>query len=70
MDTDRKSVIQLYQFDTPLGPMYAGTSNNGLCLLEFTDRKLLHKEMEDLSKRLDSRIVEETICIKRSNSSY
>ena len=53
---DQLKLIKLYRFTTPLGPMYAGTSDNGLCLLEFTDRRMLETEFEDLSKRLGARI--------------
>ncbi len=51
------NVIMLHRFTTPLGPMYAGTSEKGLCLLEFTDRRALETEFEELSKRLGAKIV-------------
>jgi AraC family transcriptional regulator, regulatory protein of adaptative response / methylated-DNA-[protein]-cysteine methyltransferase len=33
---------------TPLGPMLAGATARGLCLLEFTDRRALPGEIEEL----------------------
>ncbi len=51
------NIITLHRFTTPLGPMYAGTSDKGLCLLEFTDRRALETEFEDLSKRLKAKII-------------
>ena len=51
------NVIYLHRFTTPLGPMYAGTTSHGLCLLEFTDRRMLESEFHDLTKRLKARII-------------
>ncbi|WP_275951752.1 bifunctional transcriptional activator/DNA repair enzyme AdaA [Fulvivirga sedimenti] len=51
------NIIMLHRFTTPLGPMYAGTSDKGLCLLEFTDRRALETEFEELSKRLQAKII-------------
>lgn len=44
--------IQLAWFDTPFGPMVAGAVKQGLCLLEFTDRRMLEAELAFLRKRL------------------
>jgi AraC family transcriptional regulator of adaptative response/methylated-DNA-[protein]-cysteine methyltransferase len=49
-----KGVIYLERFSTPLGPMFAGATEEGLCLLEFTDRRMLEREFKDLSKRLNA----------------
>jgi AraC family transcriptional regulator of adaptative response/methylated-DNA-[protein]-cysteine methyltransferase len=50
-------VITIDRLTTPLGPMFACATADGLCLLEFTDRKMLETEFEDLQKRLRSRII-------------
>ncbi len=42
--------------DTPLGPMLAGATDAGVCLLEFTDRPMLPTEVAALS-RLRGRLV-------------
>ncbi len=36
---------------TPLGPMMAGATEDGLCLLEFADRKMLETQLERVRKR-------------------
>lgn len=56
-DTKDKTVINIIRFDTKLGPMFACATNNGLCLLEFTDRRMLESEFKDLRKRLDAVIL-------------
>jgi AraC family transcriptional regulator of adaptative response/methylated-DNA-[protein]-cysteine methyltransferase len=38
--------------DTPLGPMIAGATEAGLCLLEFTDRRMLEAQITRLSALL------------------
>lgn len=40
------------RFPTKLGPMMAGSFQDQLCLLEFTDRRGLERELIDLKKRL------------------
>jgi len=45
-----KSLV-MERFDTPLGPMFAGATQHGLCLLEFTDRRMLESEIADLQRR-------------------
>jgi AraC family transcriptional regulator, regulatory protein of adaptative response / methylated-DNA-[protein]-cysteine methyltransferase len=43
---------------TPLGEMVAGATDEGICLLEFTDRKILQNEYEDLKNLLNTTIEE------------
>jgi AraC family transcriptional regulator of adaptative response/methylated-DNA-[protein]-cysteine methyltransferase len=42
---------------TPLGPMLAGATDQGICLLEFVDRRMLETQITRLSKLLHARIV-------------
>lgn len=42
---------------TPLGPMLAGATDHGICLLEFSDRPMLPTELRDLERRLGRDIV-------------
>jgi AraC family transcriptional regulator of adaptative response/methylated-DNA-[protein]-cysteine methyltransferase len=37
---------------TPLGPMIAAATGRGVCLLEFTDRRMLETQLEILGRRL------------------
>jgi len=52
-----KSIILMTRFKTPVGPMFACSTDRGICLLEFTDRRMLEKEFEDLQRRLDAIIL-------------
>ncbi|HEX3435257.1 MAG TPA: methylated-DNA--[protein]-cysteine S-methyltransferase [Pseudacidobacterium sp.] len=54
---DALDPIQLAWIDTPLGPMIAGGVRNGLCLLEFTDRRMLETEMRFLRKHFSTATV-------------
>jgi AraC family transcriptional regulator of adaptative response/methylated-DNA-[protein]-cysteine methyltransferase len=47
---DALDPVQLAWFDTPMGPMVAGAVQAGLCLLEFTDRRMLETELKMLRK--------------------
>ena len=44
------NIIHIQRISTPLGPMLAGATEKGLCLLEFTDRKMLETQLERLRK--------------------
>ncbi|MGH1364300.1 MAG: bifunctional transcriptional activator/DNA repair enzyme AdaA [Calditrichia bacterium] len=54
----QKAVLNLTRIPTPLGAMFACASDKGLCLLEFTDREVLQKELRDLCKRLKAIILQ------------
>lgn len=53
---DRPPIL-ISRLTTPLGPMYACASPEGICLLEFTDRRMLETEFEDLQRRLQTVII-------------
>jgi AraC family transcriptional regulator of adaptative response/methylated-DNA-[protein]-cysteine methyltransferase len=44
--------IRLGWIRTPLGPMVAGATSGGICLLEFTDRRMLEAQLRSLDRRL------------------
>lgn len=52
-----KNIIWLNRIDTPIGTMFAGATDNGLCLLEFTDRRMLETEFKHLVKRYNATLV-------------
>lgn len=56
-DIDKKNVILIERIATPLGAMFVCASAKGICLLEFTDRRMLETEFEDLQKRGDAVIL-------------
>jgi AraC family transcriptional regulator, regulatory protein of adaptative response / methylated-DNA-[protein]-cysteine methyltransferase len=51
-------MIKNTKIKTPLGEMIAGATDEGVCLLEFHDRKILPKEYKDLKKLLDTTLEE------------
>ncbi|MEQ8855246.1 methylated-DNA--[protein]-cysteine S-methyltransferase [Gimesia sp.] len=50
-----QQVINVSRLLTPLGPMLAGATEQGICLLEFTDRRMLETQLNRLQKRLNAR---------------
>lgn len=50
-------VVHIKRITTPLGPMFVCASEKGLCLLEFTDRKMMETEFLNLQQRLNARIL-------------
>lgn len=52
-----KNIILINRLTTPLGPMFVCATEKGICLLEFTDRKMLETEFRDLQKRLNAEIL-------------
>ncbi len=53
-----QTIIDLRRIETPLGPMIVCATKDGVCLLEFTNRKMLETELKDLAKRLNAVIVQ------------
>jgi len=51
-------IIDLKRIETPLGTMFACAVDEGICLLEFTDRKNMEKQFISLSKALNAEIVQ------------
>lgn len=56
-DNQIKQVVDVTRLETPLGPMIACASKEGLCMLEFTDRKMLETEFKEISSRLNANLV-------------
>lgn len=52
-----KASLNIKRFTTPLGSMYACATDEGLCLLEFSDRPMLETEFKDLMKKLNAVII-------------
>jgi AraC family transcriptional regulator of adaptative response/methylated-DNA-[protein]-cysteine methyltransferase len=49
--------LVLHRFTTPLGPIFVRASDKGVCLLEFTDRRMLETEFRDLQRHFKARIL-------------
>lgn len=60
-DTPRKyrksECIVLAWLRSPLGPLVAGATDDGICLLEFTDRRMLETQFATLRKRFATPLV-------------
>jgi AraC family transcriptional regulator of adaptative response/methylated-DNA-[protein]-cysteine methyltransferase len=52
-----KNIINIHRFESPLGPMFACATDEGLCLLEFSERRWLDKELKTISQLLDASII-------------
>jgi AraC family transcriptional regulator of adaptative response/methylated-DNA-[protein]-cysteine methyltransferase len=46
------AAVVMAMIETPLGPMVAGATDAGLCLLEFTDRRMLEAQLRRLQSLL------------------
>jgi AraC family transcriptional regulator of adaptative response/methylated-DNA-[protein]-cysteine methyltransferase len=44
--------VTLVWLESPLGPLVAGATDHGVCLLEFSDRRALESELEELRRRI------------------
>ena len=53
-----KSIINLTRLETPVGPMIACATEEGICLLEFSDRRMLETEFKTLTRTLNATIVQ------------
>lgn len=50
-------LVRYKRIETPLGPMMAAATDKGLCLLEFTDRRMLETELQSIERRLSARMI-------------
>jgi AraC family transcriptional regulator, regulatory protein of adaptative response / methylated-DNA-[protein]-cysteine methyltransferase len=55
---EQEKLIHFQYFQSPLGEMVAAATDEGLCLLEFADRRMLPTEFKDLKKRLKAEFEE------------
>ena len=53
-----QNIIDLKRIETPIGAMYAAATESGICMLEFTDRKMVETEFKDLAKSLNATIIQ------------
>ena len=53
-----KQIINITRLETPLGTMFACAAEQGICLLEFTVRKMLETELKSLAKQLNANIIQ------------
>lgn len=53
----RTEVVHLTRLLTPLGPMLAGATDRGICLLEFSDRRMLETQLRRMARLLGAKPV-------------
>ena len=44
--------VAIAWIESPLGPLIAGADERGVCLLEFSDRRMLEAQLQTLARRL------------------
>jgi len=49
--------IKVTRIESPVGPLVAGATDEGICLLEFADRRALEKQMATLRRRIAGAVV-------------
>lgn len=54
---DGVTCIQTTRIDSPLGPLVAAATNQGVCMLEFADRRALQRQITTLKRRIGGTIV-------------
>ncbi|HJO93907.1 MAG TPA: methylated-DNA--[protein]-cysteine S-methyltransferase [Victivallales bacterium] len=52
-----KKIINITRLLTPIGPMFVAATDKGVCLLEFTDRRMLETEIKQLKKFFNAEFV-------------
>lgn len=52
-----KACVEVAWMESPLGPLVAAASPEGLCMLEFTDRKMLRTQFQTLQRLFGSAIL-------------
>lgn len=57
IDTKNYNLVDLKRIETPLGTMIACASKSGICLLEFSDRRMLENQFRLISKRFNAVIL-------------
>lgn len=50
-------VVAITRIETPLGPMLAGATDDGVCLLEFADRRMLETQLSRVKRLLGAALV-------------
>ncbi|MDA7501742.1 methylated-DNA--[protein]-cysteine S-methyltransferase [Chitinophagales bacterium] len=49
--------ILISRLTSPLGPLFVCATENGICLLEFVDRKMLETEFKEIQQKLKRRLI-------------
>jgi len=52
-----RQLINITRIPTPLGPMLAGATDEGVCLLEFVDRRMIETQLKRLKKYINAELL-------------
>ncbi len=52
-----RNIIHINRLLTPLGPMLVGATDEGICLLDFTDRRMLETLLKRLNRRMKASFI-------------
>jgi len=55
--TKDRDAIHLEWLETPVGPLIAGVTDKAVCLLEFSDRRMLEAQLKTLQRRFNTVLV-------------
>ena len=55
--SEQQQIITVTRINTPLGPLMAGAVDQGICLLEFADRRMLETQIRKLKKYFKAEFV-------------
>ncbi len=55
--SDAVDAVLLAWIESPIGPLIAGADDRGVCLLEFSDRRMLEAQLRTLARRLKRTLV-------------
>ncbi len=56
-ESKNRTLVTITRILSPLGPLLTGATDEGVCLLEFTDRRMLETQIQRLRKRLNAEFV-------------
>ena len=54
----KNKVVTIKRILSPLGPIFAGATEKGICLLEFTDRRMIETQINRLRKSLKAEFIQ------------
>lgn len=57
-EIDKMNIILIRHLSTPVGPMIAGATDKGICLLEFLDRRMLETESAQIRKLYKAELIQ------------
>jgi AraC family transcriptional regulator of adaptative response/methylated-DNA-[protein]-cysteine methyltransferase len=56
-ESSEKNIIFVTRIPTPLGPLLAGAMEEGICLLEFIDRRMIETQIGRVKKRFQAELI-------------